>query len=204
MSSKKARKSDDPSEVEASVNGVSCHSPRCQQNLPLIGSLMRCWRSSPSWPIPSCARSPPSTRGSRPWPWTQVSGKRKGVNDLYGPVHNVFDVGRHSTWASGRGLGPESGVFIRTARLPNCLLLSPSSVPSSGSLGRSWSSGTDSWFCKKNRTSHYRIKGTPFPSCECFVSSLVSLQIRILQFTPCGSRSRLSLSLKAEFQISFS
>ncbi len=33
MSSKKARKSDDPSEVEASVNGVSCHSPAVPDHL---------------------------------------------------------------------------------------------------------------------------------------------------------------------------
>jgi hypothetical protein len=26
--------------------------------------------------------------------------------DLYVPLRNVFDAGRHITWASGRGLGP--------------------------------------------------------------------------------------------------
>jgi len=29
---------------------------------------------------PSCAGSPPSTRGSRHWPGTQVFGKRKSAN----------------------------------------------------------------------------------------------------------------------------
>jgi len=34
------------------------------------------------------------------------------IDDLYGPVRNVFDAVRYITWASGRGLGPGNGEFF--------------------------------------------------------------------------------------------
>ncbi len=47
-----------------------------------------------------------------------VSNKRGGgafnylcTYDLYGPVHNVFDAGRHIMWGSGGGGGGEVGAI---------------------------------------------------------------------------------------------
>ncbi len=37
--------------------------------------------------------------------------------DLYGPIRNTFDAGKHITRASGRGLGPENREFFEPCEM---------------------------------------------------------------------------------------